>query len=432
MSYATSCIRRRAGLALRPLPPGGKGGATYHLPSAKIIMIMGDDPPLVGGRDFLNLIRRSNDLSFFNDNPLFDLRNLDFYQNLFEDIPFTPNSYTNLKSLKKSKDLRYIVLSNNICSLAPKIDLLANYIDELKLKNYFVVAVLIQESWQVGQILSLPGFKLDYVNRSERTGGGVATFIHQDFKGKTIKKIMHEGSLEAILSSIKTPGGKIINLVNIYHPPAMEGVGGAEHFENFNSKFSDVLGALDPSHMSIVSGDFNICLAKSSYYESFLTSIYENGHFLVSFLATRVKSLATYGFLDCATSNVPGLISEVWSGVDSWSDHDFTYILLDNKFILKKSQKDHIKKPKKTTFRHISDSNLENFRLALSNETWAEVFNQEELQVSYDKFYEIFFRLFNLNFPLKKTRTSIKSTPLNPWFSSKLRNFRSRLDDLKI
>ena len=62
---------------------------------------MGDEPVESGSRDILSSVRQSNDLSFFNNSKIFDLRNYDRFIDMIEDFPQINNTYTNLNTLQK-------------------------------------------------------------------------------------------------------------------------------------------------------------------------------------------------------------------------------------------------------------------------------------------------------------------------------------------
>ena len=122
---------------------------------------------------------------------------------MLEDFPTVDNSYVNLNTLPHFDKKKYMILSVNIFSLGSKYDDLASYIDNLSSKNIIILAILIQETWGANNVFSFPNFKFDFVNRVNRTGGGVAIYANCLYKPKFKSKIMVEGCFESI--SVITP-----------------------------------------------------------------------------------------------------------------------------------------------------------------------------------------------------------------------------------
>ena len=350
---------------------------------------------------------------------------------MLEDFPIVDNSYVNLNTLPRFQKKKYVVLSVNIFSLSSKFNDLASYIDSLTSKNIIIIALLVQETWGANNVFSFPNFKFDYINRTNRSGGGVAIYANCNYKPKFKNKIMIEGCYESISVMLKFPSGKNLTIINIYHPPSCDTHTPRAHFDTFNNKLSDTLSSIKDNSKVLICGDFNTCLLKNSYSEPYMCTLYENSFFILNSLASRITSASQYSFIDQSITNSSEIVSEIFNCVDSPSDHDIIMSAINNKFV-EKTQCDHPNKPKKSTFRHISESNLEKFRIKLGEQDWSSVLNNPDLQAAYDSFYNIFYKHFNKEFPIKKTRTSIKSIPLNAWYNNKLRNFRTRLDILKI
>ena len=141
-------------------------------------------------RGFIRHLRNSVDLSFFNSNKNFNLLNYDQFLDMLEDFPIVDNSYVNLNTLPRFQKKKYVVLSVNIFSLSSKFNDLASYIDSLTSKNITIIALLVQETWGANNVFSFPNFKFDYINRTNRSGGGVAIYANCNYKPKFKNKIM--------------------------------------------------------------------------------------------------------------------------------------------------------------------------------------------------------------------------------------------------
>jgi hypothetical protein len=62
------------------------------------------------------------------------------------------------------------------------------------------------------------------------------------------------------------------------------------------------------------------------------------------------------------------------------------------------------KPPNRTKKRIFSDANVNNFRNDLNNINWNVILNDNNVNSSFDKFWEIFNTLYDLHFPLKNVK----------------------------
>jgi hypothetical protein len=61
-------------------------------------------------------------------------------------------------------------------------------------------------------------------------------------------------------------------------------------------------------------------------------------------------------------------------------------------------------KPKVEKSRNFSQNNVENFKRNLQNFTWLDVLQSNDVNESYENFWNKFKMLYDLNFPLKVTK----------------------------
>ena len=156
---------------------------------------MGDEPVVSGSGNNLSIIRQSNDLTFFNNSRFFDLRSYDRFLDMIEDFPQINNTYTNLNTLQKYDNKHYMILSVNIFSLSSKYNELAAYLDSLTHKNIVVAALLVQETWGSSNIFAFQNYKFEFINRTERSGGGVAIYATLSSNRNSLKKLWSRGTL---------------------------------------------------------------------------------------------------------------------------------------------------------------------------------------------------------------------------------------------
>lgn len=77
------------------------------------------------------------------------------------------------------------------------------------------------------------------------------------------------------------------------------------------------------------------------------------------------------------------------------------------------TQSEHVK-----AFREINEEKIENFQLALQNENWDEVYNEENVNRKCNSFLNTFLLIFENNFPLVFKK---KEDITNKWITKGIR-----------
>ena len=72
---------------------------------------------------------------------------------------------------------KYIILDLNICSLSAKFDRFLAHLDDLRAKNFYIVAITLQEVWKYSKIFEIPGFNFYHSTRTASLGGGTGIYI---------------------------------------------------------------------------------------------------------------------------------------------------------------------------------------------------------------------------------------------------------------
>ena len=319
----------------------------------------------------------------------------------------------------------------NIGSLGAKRDVLLSYIDKLKEKNIYIIAICVQEVWSYNKTLEIPGYVFYHNTRPSTQGGGVGIFVCDNFKSKKLIDCMYVGTLELIAVSMVTPSNKKLNIVNCYHvPDSSAKTGMYEHFENFKLNFLQQIKLINTNINTILLGDFNICIKNHRYKDDFLELMYSSGFFLANTLATRISNsnADSFSFIDNIFVNSVTLFKNIYTSVDTISDHNNIYISINTDFFGKIVDKG----PKRVKYRDFGDKNIEKFRIKISQVNWDEVMNENDVIKSFDNFYSIFLGKFNEHFKEKYKNFSVRKTPLNPWFTPKLRRKRNIIENLKL
>ena len=339
------------------------------------------------------------------------------------------NTFVHTDLMPNFKFKRFIIMNLNINSLGAKRDLLLAYLDKLKDKNIYVLAICIQEVWTYNKTLEIPGYTFHHNTRHSVKGGGVGIFVCQSLSSKKIIDFMSIGTLELVAISITTPSNKKLNIINCYHTPdGSTKVSTLEHFENFKHHFLQQIKLINTKICSLIVGDFNTCIKNHRYRDEFLDLMYTSGFFLCNTLASRITSFDSFSFIDNIFCNHVSLIKQISTSIDKISDHNTIYITLNTEFFGKISEKG----PARVKYRDFGEKNLEKFRVKIERIDWNEVLLEEDVGRAFDKFYYIFLNTFNDHFKEKYKNINIRNTSLNPWFSAKMRRKRNILENLKL
>ena len=121
--------------------------------------------------------------------------------------------------------------------------------------------------------------------------------------------------------------------------------------------------------------------------------------------ATAINNFLTNNFLDTKFSS--GIIKT------DISDHFSIFHSFD-------LSNNSIRNERKKIFkRNLSQSNVENFRLALGNANWDDVILEADANSAFDIFHNIFIEIFDKTCPVNEVKVKSKNL-LNPWFNNTL------------
>jgi hypothetical protein len=135
----------------------------------------------------------------------------------------------------------------------------------------------------------------------------------------------------------------------------------------------------------IICGDTNINYLIENYKKEQLQSVLDTYNLvqIISF-PTRISStsisLIDNFFLDRSIYNK----FHVYPAINGLSDHDGQILILENLQAVMQSKHEN-------AFREMNEGKIANFQLAVQNENWEEVYNQENVNRKFNIFLNIFF-----------------------------------------
>jgi hypothetical protein len=227
--------------------------------------------------------------------------------------------------------------------------------------------------------------------RHSRTHGGVGIFVHNTLAYSTINlnNICNDYDFEACTVKLDI-SPNTYHILCVYRPPA-------GNFSTFLLHLETVLMQLYSNTTNlIICGDININYLLDSRNKSLLNSLLHsyNLHSAVTF-PTRISNNSSTSidniFID-KTKNADYSIIPISNKL---SDHDAQVMLLHNTDIPTQQVK-HV------SMRRINETTLAQFKLNLSYESWYNVFNNEDLDTSFNTFLNTYMRIYYTSFPLER------------------------------
>lgn len=67
-----------------------------------------------------------------------------------------------------------------------------------------------------------------------------------------------------------------------------------------------------------------------------------------------------------------------------------------------RNNKIRLQKPQPKAIRQINETTLAQFKLHLSEENWSNTFEEEDMEISFNNFLNVYLKIFNRSFPFKK------------------------------
>ena len=268
--------------------------------------------------------------------------------------------------------------------------------------------IALQETWLIKypHLLLIPGFQpLIYINRKKGRGGGVGFFVKNGLSAQiadnmtyNIDKIFEALTLDISYTNTQIRRHYIVS--NIYRSPtAILGLTNSQQHDQFLDKFDTLLTDLNNCNKdAYVFLDSNINLLNSNNNQhaiNYMTAVTNAGFLLSNFRASRIQNDSA-SLIDHILSN--NKTSSLTSGtiIEDISDHFITFIQPN----IQKNKS----KPTVVKRRIYSKDNLNNFKRDLYNTNWDDVTNCNDVNNSYDKFWDKYTHLHDKHFPLTSTK----------------------------
>ena len=286
-------------------------------------------------------------------------------------------------------------------------------VNQLKF-DYGIIGL--SETWlketSPSSLFDIEGFTLVTNNRTGKRGGGVGFYITKNLN----YDVLHEFNVisevfESVFIEIKVPNRNNIIVGEIYRPPNSSPIEFTELFHALlSNKHFD-------NKTCFIMGDFNLNLLNcqdNSTSQDFLNLMLSNSFIPLTRKPTRISDTASTLIDNIFVNNS---FSDITSGiiVSDVSDHFPIYALM-SQFNIRKKNCSH-----NTGFRNMSNTNLNKLRERLKSTNWSAIYNQRDVQSSFENFLYLLTSCYNSTIPLQQcTRSSRKKVPKQPWVNKSL------------
>ena len=339
----------------------------------------------------------------------FNVKNVNLNEPLIEDPLFSNFKsnclyYDENSFIQKFSNSKYsLILNMNIQYLSSKFQSLKSMVLNFLQQNIEIDLISFQEISQVENVdcLSLPGYQpLVFKSRSNSKGGGVGFYVKEGIKFSRIDEfsIFHERVFESVCIEVEFSNRKIL-FISIYRPPGnhptlSNSEISAAFFESLNIMFD----LIKDKHCYILTdSNFDLLqVEKSPECSNYLDLCISNGFMNLITKATRFTSHSNT-LIDQILCNINLNTPESGVLLNDLSDHLPCFTTLNFKKKVKSEQKF-------TEFRDFSEININLFRENLSNLSWDDVLSCPDPLESFDLFWNSWSTLYNLHFPVKKSK----------------------------
>ena len=373
---------------------------------------------------------------FQNENGIGSQENVIFdspYENCFLNCAYySEHEFANCFKENKLSSL----LSLNIQGLASKFNNLQEFLNELACHKFSFDIIGLQELHSIinKDFFKLRGYhELINKNRVLSRGGGVGFFLSETIKYKILDEvsIFHEMIFESIFIEAELPDKTTIIVGNVYRSPSpIQNMTQSVQLDSFIDIMSNVVSKLSDYNSKVyILGDLNIDILQYKNHrktQDFIDNMFASGFLQIINHPTRIS--------DHANNNSATLIDHIWTNNinDFYTSGIITTHISDHyaPFCFLNSNKP-ANRPKFIKTRNFSAENINSFRTLLEQANFQGTFNeQENPQLAYDKFHDIFFSLYDAHFEEKTIRFNINIHKIEPWMSNGLLTSRRKKIEL--
>ena len=317
-----------------------------------------------------------------------------------------------------------IFLNLNIQSLPSKHPNLESFISEIESSGTKITLIALQETWNIPNLnlVNIPNFNLVFKKRAKFRGGGVGFYIKQGVSWKILEhlSIFKEKIFECLSLELNLNNKKIL-VSSVYRTPSVN----TDHIHEFYTEFDHLMSEMSLlTHDSFIFTDSNINLLKLNQSPS-ATNLIENA-MQYGFIQTISKATRIFNdkisLIDQIFTNTKQFSLTSGVIINDISDHFTTF--------LQPSLPLHPPKQKPILKRDMSRQNMIRFRDDLRNLNWRDVLNCNDVNVSYNLFWQDFKSLYDIHFPLKSVRFNKNLHGINKFMTRGL--LISRITKIKL
>jgi hypothetical protein len=254
-------------------------------------------------------------------------------------------------------------------------------------------------------------------------GGGVGVYVRNglSFKERTDLENYKLKTFENIVLEILYPNTTMI-ISNIYRSPnPPPNISVAEHMDIFLDTLDTHLSRISNlDKKSYVFTDSNINLLKLNDGQigtEYLDTLITNGYVQLISKATRVQN-GNISLIDHVMTNTNQKKYNAGTIIDDLSDHFINFIQITHDKPPKNSLKNETK-------RLINEANTINLKNALMDTDWTPVYVEENVDSSFDCFWNMFSALYDEHFPLTYVKFNKNKHRINGYMTDELLESRN-------
>lgn len=266
--------------------------------------------------------------------------------------------------------------------------------------------IMLTETWYIDDcdFFVLPGYNHFYLNRDYGRGGGVS--LQSNFSDL---EVVPDYTIMTRDYEILCVRGKDCIYSVFYRPPG----GNVSIFYNLLEEL--FCFANEERCKLFLGGDLNInLLEESRVRDDFLILLTSNNFCNFINSPTRVTSSSST-LLDVFVTNQE--VSSVSAGVLEYSLSDHLPIFMLINHITNRKNEFENENGRTIRIRSINSATLEKFRETISNTNWDSVFSATSADEAYNKFLDIFKKIYENSFPYRQLKQAKKNR--KPWVTKK-------------
>uniref|UniRef100_A0A8C7XUM2 Reverse transcriptase domain-containing protein n=1 Tax=Oryzias sinensis TaxID=183150 RepID=A0A8C7XUM2_9TELE len=356
------------------------------------------------------------DLKIFsdNDNNLQDIDPDQFFSTVNMDC-----KYYSIDDFKNSvnPEEKLSIIHFNSRSMYTNFEDIKDYLQNI---GHSFDIITISETWfshDKDADFELENYELNYVNRVNKKGGGVAIYVEKNTKFTVIDKlsVAVDGILECLTVEICNNSGKNVIISCVYRSPGSS----LEVFSDWMEKMFTSLN----NKILYICGDFNIDLINPSKHkgtDDFISRMYGMSLYPTITRPSRITTQSATLIDNIFTNNIEythmsGLM------ICDITDHLPVFALFDINVKTKKIIKEPVYK------RLRNEKTMNALNNDLSRQNWNSVYREKDVDIAYKCFLEIFRSLYNKNCPIYKFKNKYAKCP---WLTAGLQNACKKKNNL--